>query len=73
VQASETYFPHESRKRSHFGTECRKTSPTRKIREHYGDQEGCRLGLKLAPAMEMVLEGACLVWTSLAAQLTMCI
>jgi hypothetical protein len=47
---SESHSPHYLRKRSHFGTEYRKAPSPQKGKEKInGDQEGCRLGLKLTP------------------------
>jgi hypothetical protein len=46
---SEKTLPTLIRKRSHFGTGYRKTPPPKGKGKINGDQEGCRLGLKLSP------------------------
>jgi hypothetical protein len=47
MQALET--PHNSSKRSCFGTKYSKTPPPKKSGNFNGDPEGCRLGLTPAP------------------------
>ena len=48
---SENHSPHLLRKRSQFNTRYHKASPPRrpKVWMINGDQEGCRLDLKLSP------------------------